>query len=676
MTKDNRQSRPIALQRVRITDEFWQKEMELVRNEVIPYQWDTLNDRVEGAAPSFCMRNFKVAAKLMQEKRDKGSSFIEPTYTFRGIEVLPKDYNNLEDKFYGYVFQDSDFSKWIEAVAYCLTWHPDTELESLADSAIDTVCAAQQEDGYLDTYYIINGMDGVFTNLKDNHELYCFGHLAEGAVAYYQATGKTKLLQAAGRYADYIEAHFGIEEGKLKGYPGHEIAEMALVRLFEATGEEKYVKLARFFIDERGKTPYYFDKETGVLEETPGMRYQYHQAHLPVREQREALGHAVRAVYLYAGMADVARVTGDKSLAQACEKLWEDIVYRKMYITGGIGSTHIGEAFTFPYDLPNDTVYAETCASIGLVFFASRMLHMKPDSRYADVMELALHNGILSGMALDGKSFFYVNPLQSVPKACREDPGKAHVKPVRQKWFGCACCPPNLARLVSSIGSYAYSENEDTVFIHLYAGGTLEKEINGQNVSVKITSGFPWDGHVTVTVTAPQPAEMTLALRIPGWCSHYELEKRDDLSYEEENGYLYIKGRMGENAVRIYFPMPVRVMQAGAQVRADMGKVALQRGPVVYCMEEKDNGPDLYLYRLHADRPVEEMQTGIQGNPAVILKTQGERMVPEDADGQETSLYTPYRLSRWEEVPITWIPYYMWANRGEGEMQVFTDVSK
>ena len=402
-------SKPISLKRIQLDDGFWKPEMELVRTEVIPYQWETLNDRVPEAAPSYCMHNFKVAGRMNKEKREQGSKYQEPTYTFRGFEALPDDPRHPDDdKFYGFVFQDSDFSKWIEAVAYSLTQHPDPELEKIADGAIDIVCAAQLENGYLDTYYIINGMDKMFTNLKDHHELYCFGHLTEGAVAYYQATGKDKLLKAAMRFADFIASYFGTEEGKCKGYPGHEIAEMALVRLYEVTGDEKYKKLAEYFVNQRGTQPYYFDSEGKVTEKEKKtkIRYQYYQSHLPVREQTTAMGHAVRAVYLYSGMADVARLTGDDSLYQACETLWNNITTKQMYVTGGIGQTHHGEAFTFDYDMPNDTIYAETCASIGLVFFARRMLEMNPDSKYADVMELALHNGVLSGMALDGKSFF------------------------------------------------------------------------------------------------------------------------------------------------------------------------------------------------------------------------------------------------------------------------------
>lgn len=355
-------NRPVSLKQFTGRDGFWNDKMELVRREVIPYQWEILNDRVSGAAPSFCIRNFKIAGKIMAEKHRLGTEFEEPVYTYRGFETLPEDPEHLEDCFYGFVFQDSDLYKWIEAVAYALSSRKDETLEKTADAAIDLICAAQHESGYLDTYYIINGMDKLFSNLKDHHELYCFGHLTESAVAYYQATGKRKLLDAAIRFADFIDQFFGPEDGKCKGYPGHEIAEMALVRLYDVTGEIRYLRLAEFFVNERGKRPYYWDNE-GHSEKTENKdRYQYYQAHRPVREQDEAVGHAVRAMYLYSGMADIARMTEDRELWEACVRLWKNTVQEKMYITGGVGATRIGEAFSFPFDLPSDTAYAETCA--------------------------------------------------------------------------------------------------------------------------------------------------------------------------------------------------------------------------------------------------------------------------------------------------------------------------
>jgi len=796
-------SRPLDLKKVKITDEFWGREQELVRTEVIPYQWEALNDRIPEAAPSYCMRNFRVAGRLMKEKRERGAAFVEPAYTFRGFEALPQDPEHPEpDKFYGFVFQDSDFAKWIEAVGYSLIRHPDPELEKIADEAIETVCAAQAENGYLDTYYIINGMDRIFTNLRDHHELYCFGHLAEGAISYYQATGKDRLLEAVKRYADFIAEKFGPEEGKCKGYPGHEIAEMALARLYEVTGERKYLELGRFFLDMRGRRPYYFDLEEeeraaheGRPYRKPGgePRFMYHQAHLPVREQSEAVGHAVRAVYLYSGMADVARLTGDEALYDACVRLWESIVREKLYITGGIGGTHVGEAFSFPYDLPNDTAYSETCAAIGLVFFARRMLQICADSRYGDVMEQALYNTVLAGMALDGKSFFYVNPLEVVPEACRKDERRHHVKPVRQKWFGCACCPPNLARIVSSVGAYAYTQSADTLYTHLYVGSVISLEMGGRTVEVKLDSRFPWEGEVKALIlVAKEGADTsrntpdggsggtgpdsepgggsggtgpdsepggrsggigpdsesdgtgrgerrevcgTFAFRIPGWCRTAEVEicrrrevcgamdqeetagcvkyriNRDaqgvmteaavkkalsgapvQLQMRVEKGYLYLTGRWQDgDEICLNFPMKVRCVSADTRVRENIGRAAFVRGPVCFCMEEIDNGGDLSLLRADLRRFLQSGEAGQAsetaggdtddaslsetsrelGHEMRILKIPGFRQAPVSYG---ESLYGDCRPVSEEETTLTFVPYYAWNNRGEGEMSVWVRV--
>ena len=689
MNKNNFSS-PLSLRNVQITDTFWKKEMELVRTEVIPYQWAALNDQVEGAAPSFCMHNFKAAGKLNKEKKELGTAFEEPVYTFRGFEALPEDPKHLDDKFYGFVFQDSDFYKWIEAVGYSLTQHPDPQLEAIADGAIDIVCAAQQEDGYLDTYYILNGKDRIFTNLRDHHELYCLGHLLEGAVAYYQATGKDKLLKAASRYADYVADYFGPEEGKCKGYPGHEIAEMALVRLYETTQDSKYLDLAKYFIDERGKQPYYFDKEhpEEVKKNPNGLRYAYNQAHLPVREQDEAVGHAVRAVYLYSGMADIARLTEDDTLFDACKRLWDNMVQKKLYITGGIGGTHMGEAFSFNYDLPNDTAYAETCASIGLVFFARRMLEICPDVQYADVMEQALYNTVLAGMALDGKSFFYVNPLEVLPEACHKDERKFHVKPVRQKWFGCACCPPNLARTLSSVSSYAFTETEDTLFVHLYIGSELRKNVNGTDVSVHMTSEFPWNGKVTLQADSAD-TPFTLALRIPGWCTSYQVSLLgaahnpisgseaitglDASEYTIKDGYLYITRKWKESeTLTLDFPMEIQVWNANPNVREDIGRAAVTRGPITYCLEEADNGSDLHLLTLDWNAPAQVRDFTVCGEPVKEILMQGFKEDKEKEAPQR--LYRPVQTAEKTPVTLRFIPYYTWANRGENEMSVWVRV--
>lgn len=663
-------STPINLKNIEVTDCFWENKMKVVRTEVIPYQWRALNDQVEGAALSYCMHNFKAAGKMNQEKAKLGAAFQEPVYTFRGFEALPDDPKHPdENKFYGFVFQDSDFYKWIEAVAYSLISNPDSELEKMADEAIEIVCAAQQDDGYLDTYYILNGKDKIFSNLRDHHELYCMGHLLEGAVAYYEATGKDRLLKAACRFADYAAEYFGEEEGKCKGYPGHEIAEMALVRLYEATREEKYLRLGRYFVDERGKRPYYFDGEhpQDIKGKKEDLRYEYHQAHIPVREQTEAVGHAVRAVYLYSGMADVARLTQDETLLLACEKLWDNMETKKLYITGGIGGTHIGEAFSFNYDLPNDTAYAETCASIGLIFWARRMLEIRPDSRYANVMEQALYNTVLAGMALDGKSFFYVNPLEVFPKACHKDERKLHVKSVRQKWFGCACCPPNLARIISSVGSYAFTENKDTLFVHVYMGCRITKCIDQEEIEVSIVSGFPYDGNVQIDVSAGN-VPFTLAFRIPDWCDDYEISGPDAAKAEEKDGYLYLTKIWGENeTITLYFPMQVQILQADPRVREDIGKVAVRRGPVTYCLEEADNGKNLHMLTVDCEAEPETEECLIEGERVVSILIPGYReVIPEGK-----KLYTKAEKIRNMPVKLRFVPYYTWGNRGENEMTVW-----
>lgn len=669
-------SEPMDLRSIQVTDQFWKQEMELVRREVIPYQWKALNDQIPDAAKSYCMRNFKIAGRMNRARKEKPESYVAPSYTFRGFEALPEDPENPDpDKFYGFVFQDTDFSKWIEAVAYSLTQHPDPELEALADGAIDIVCEAQQEDGYLDTYYIINGRDKTWSNLKDHHELYCFGHLTEGAVAYYQATGKKKLLHAAMRFADYVDSYFGPEPEKCKGYPGHEIAEMALVRLYDVTGDRKYLELSRYFIEQRGQQPLYFAQEHADEirkdQKKEILPYSYNQAHLPVRQQTQATGHSVRAVYLYSGMADIARKFRDDSMFEACHTLWEDVTKRKMYITGGVGSTHLGEAFTYGYDLPNDTAYAETCASIGMVFWGRRMLQMVPDSAYADVCERELYNGILSGMALDGKSFFYVNPLEVYPEANHWDERKFHVKPVRQKWFGCACCPPNLARLISSIASYAFTENADTLWIHQYLGAELKKKVGEKELKITLESGFPWNGKTSVTVSG-QGVEATLALRIPGWAEHYTIKGVEDAEQRVEKGYLYVtKTWTGREVLMLDFEMKVCLTGAKASVREDSNKAAYEYGPLVYCLESKDNGENLQNLLLNPMAEAKLIDFSIGTASARAIQVSGYRKVVEETDDQ---LYQNWRKPVLEETDLTLIPYYMWANRGENEMQVWTPV--
>lgn len=643
----------LPMKQIHIQDDFWGSYMELARKNIIPYQWEALNDKIEDAEPSHCIKNFKIAAGLM------------------------------EGSFGGCVFQDSDLAKWIEAASYSLVEHPDIALEQTLDEVTRLVVSAQQDDGYLNTYYIINGLDKRWTNVKDNHELYCAGHLLEAAVAYYYATGKRTLLDAMIRYVDHIDSVFGPEEGKKKGYPGHEVIEMALMKLYTITKDPKHLKLAKYFIDERGQQPLYFELETkenntGFWWKDSHFRYQYYQAGLPVREQLEAEGHSVRAVYLYSGMADVARVTGDKELYQACLRLWNNMVHKRMYITGAIGSSAHGESFTFDYDLPNDTVYGETCASIGLLFFAQRMLLLEPKSEYADVMEKALYNGTISGMSLDGTKFFYVNPLEVLPIACEKDQHKRHVKPQRQKWFGCACCPPNLARMITSLSSYIYTQKSDTLYVHLYVGNESTVSLNGTNIDIRLTSDYPWDGDISMEITPERAARGTIALRIPGWCREFwvwkngrEIKVTADLL---RNGYLHLEGTWEEgDLIRLYLKMPVQVLRSNPKVRENVGKAAIMRGPIVYCLEQEDNGPNLPLIRLPRSPKFEYTYEKDLLGGIVQLRSNG--LVLSDAEWKGDALYDFYKEECYTEKALTWIPYYAWANRSLGEMLVWVPIS-
>lgn len=637
----------VHLKDIKIKDAFWGRNIALVREEVIPYQWNALNDRVPGVEPSYAIENFRIAA------------------------------GETKGEFLSCVFQDSDLVKWIEAVGYSLETHPDPELEKQADELIDLIGKAQQPDGYLNTYYTIAEPGKRWTDLRMNHELYCAGHMMEAAVAYYEATGKRKLLDIVCRFADHIDSVFGKEPGKKRGYPGHEEIELALVKLYKVTGEEKYLNLSKYFIDERGRKPHYFDIEAvkrGQKDHSDyfgDYSYVYAQCHKPVREQTDAVGHAVRAMYLYCGMADVAAETGDETLLVALRRLWESVTKRRMYITGGVGSSAYAESFTTDYDLPNDTSYTETCASIGLVFFAHRMLQIEADSRYADVMERALYNGILSGMSLDGRKFFYVNPLEVWPQSCENRKDKSHIKTVRQGWFGCACCPPNVARLVASFGRYTYSESDDGIYVHLYAGSEAILKAAGKKAVLIQKTGYPWTETVEIIVKPEEAHLFTLALRIPGWCRKASLKVNNEeypLDSIVEKGYAKVRRVWREgDKVELTLPMPVERIMANPEVRVNTGKVALQRGPVVYCLEEADNGKNLWDIVLPKDSRLTAEYDSEFLNGAVVIK--GEALRSENPSWGE-DLYRPAEYLR-KKVSIKAVPYSMWCNREPGEMIVW-----
>lgn len=627
-------------------DSFWNNYLQLVKEEVIPYQWEALNDRIPDTEPSHAIKNFKIAA------------------------------GEAEGKFYGMVFQDSDVAKWLEAVAYSLEHFPDQKLENTADELINLLEKAQLADGYLNTYYTVAEPDNRWTNVRDNHELYCAGHLIEAAVAYYQVTGKDKFLNVMCKYADYIVDTFGEEDSKIYGYPGHQEIELALVKLYDVTGMEKYLNLSKYFIDERGRQPHYFDIEKEERKDENAFfypkEYEYHQAHLPVRSQEKAVGHSVRAIYMYSAMAELALKTNDESLIEASKRLWNNVTSQQMYITGGVGSEEFGESFSFDYDLPNDISYTETCASIALVFWAKRMLELQIDRNYADIMEKALYNGTISGMSLDGERFFYVNPLEVFPQAM-ERHSHHHVKPVRQKWFNCACCPPNLARLISSIHHYIYSKKNDQLFIHLYCGNESSIEVNNQIVNIEQKTEYPWDGKVSISINPANQSEFTIALRIPGWCDNPFLTVNGEemnIQSIEQNGYVYISRTWKkDDSIELLLPMSVKQMKAHPLVRQNIGKVALQRGPIIYCLEEIDNGENLQQIYVDANKNNldAEFDQDLLGG---VVKLFGTAYRLDTSRWKDDCLYAESKMGL-TPIEVKAIPYYSWCNRKPGEMLVW-----
>ncbi len=633
-----------GLWKFHIWDSFMGRYEKLIREEVIPYQEKALKDEIPGAEKSHCIENFRLAAEKLRTGKCSGD-------------------------FYGMVFQDSDVAKWLEGAAYSLVLFPDPELERRCDEIIDLIGEAQQPDGYLNTFFTVKRPGQRWTCLWQAHELYCAGHLIEAAVAYDRCTGKKKLLEIMCRMADHIYTHF-IEEGA-EGYPGHPEIELALMRLYHHTKNRKYLELAEHFINVRGVDPEYYAKERekygwdvwgGNPHDTA-----YNQADKPVRQQDQATGHAVRAVYLYTGMADVARETGDEELLAACRRLWDNVVERRMYVTGAIGSAYEGEAFTADYHLPNDTAYAETCASIGLIFFARQMLSAEKNSKYADVMERALYNCVLAGMQLDGKRFFYVNPLESLPGISGVAVTHRHALPERPKWFTCACCPPNVARLLPSLANYAWDMEDGTVYHHLFIGGELDlrEEFGG---TVTVETGYPYDGNVTYRFRPEaESMEMTLAVRIPGFSRHTAIRKNgEEISCERKDGYAYLHGTFTENdTIVIELDMSVQTIYANSRISADSGKVAFQRGPLVYCAEQADNLEGVLPLAVRKNAAAEaKLHPTPRLHGIVKLELPGYRIQEEQA---------PYSFDRpaRETCEITLIPYYAWANRGKGEMRVW-----
>lgn len=633
----------VDLKKIKIQDSFWSKHVDLVRKEIIPYQWDAMNDRIPDAEPSHSVDNFAIAAGLK------------------------------EGKFYGAVFQDTDVAKWLEAVGFSLAAYPDEELEKTADDVIEIIEKAQCEDGYLDTYFILEKPDMRWKNLCEGHELYTAGHLMEAAVAYYYGTGKRKLLDVATRLADLICQTFGPEEHKMHGYPGHPEVEVGLIKLYYATGNRSYLDMAKYFVDIRGVGENYFLKEMNEPDYEPvfpdfhDYDLLYAQSHLPVREQKKAEGHAVRAVYLYSAMADLAKEYQDDGLLEACRTLWNNMVNRRMYITGGIGSSGLLERFTADYDLPNDCNYSESCASIGLAMFGNRMASITKDASYMDVVERALYNTVLAGIALDGKSFFYVNPLEVWPDNCMPRTSREHVKPVRQKWFGVACCPPNIARTLASMGQYIYGRDEECIYLNLFISNDAVINVGEKEIKVSMETKFPYENVCRVSVSNVPEDGIKIAIRKPDYASDYQVAV-DGRKAEIEvlKGYVYLELKE-DSDIQIFFEAPARFVRANPLVRADSGKIALMRGPLVYCLEEIDNGTNLSALYVDAKTDIREEKSELFGG-SILLHFHGKRIV--DTEWEEDELYAEHPI-RWEETELTAVPYAYWNNRGMGEMSVW-----
>lgn len=630
---------------IRLTNGFWRKKADIVAQEMLPYQWKALNDQIPGAEPSHALQNFRIAA------------------------------GEARGAFVGTIFQDSDVAKWIEAASYALADQPSPALEALVDEAIRLIAKAQGPDGYVNTWFTLVGPEKRWTDLPWGHELYCGGHLIEAAVAHFQATGSRRFLDVMVRYADGLLPVFGPGGPHEEDACGHPEIELALHRLADATGDSRYRDLAIHFVEVRGTHPERFLDKKSLGFDLPLNQWfkpDYFQAHTPVREQHHADGHSVRAMYLYTAMAKQARMTGDPVLKGVLEDLWSSVVDRRMYVTGGLGSHAMAERFTVDYDLPSDTAYTETCASIGFVFWARAMLELDPQSRYADEMERALFNGVLSGMALDGKRFFYVNPLQVVPSVARHRHDLEHVKTERVAWFGCACCPPNIARLVASVGDYAWHSDGSTVRVDQFIDSEASFELASGPVRLTMETNYPWEGTVGLTVRTGSPQNFALAVRVPGWCPSFAFRLGREVlkAVPGPDGYVVLHRKWVDgDRVEVEFTLPVRFLVAHPQVSELAGCLAVTRGPVVYCAEEADNGPGLHNLSVDPRAPIKA---------AFLPDTLGGTVVLTVEGGRRRGAADPRLYSGWEESPpeeaaeLTLVPYHQWGNRKPGqEMRVW-----
>ena len=617
--------RELPLQSVRVRDGFWSARQSTIIGVTIPYMEEVLNDRIEGIDRSHAIANFRAAA---------GES---------------------NEAFYGMVFQDSDVYKWIEAAAYALMVRPDAALEKRLDDVIALIGRAQKADGYLNTYFTLKEPQNRFTNLLECHELYCAGHLLEAAVACYEALGKRELLDIGEKLCACLMDQFAED-----GIPGHQEIEIGLLRMYHVTGKREYLDLCMKFLNRRGEDPKWFEKHTPAH---PGVCYggydidpkdtRYNQSYAPVREQKDVRGHAVRMVYMLTAMADAARITGDEALLSACRAMIDNMETRRMYLTGGLGARAAHESFGGDFELPNDRGYNETCASVACVFLMEKMLLHGADGRYADLMERQLFNGALAGMQLDGKRFFYVNPLEVDPERAGIEEEVRHVLPQRPPWYPCACCPPNLARLITSLGRCLWMESDDVLYSNLLIGSTAETA-HGR---IALETGYPWRGSARYTFESAGETSFALAIHIPGYVQSDELTvlvNGNMTAYEIRSGYLYInRSWKAGDRVSLDFEMKPRFVMGDERAEGSRGCAAVMRGPLVYCFEQADQ--DLPLKSLCIDPQgsirEEPYQVSLLGG-VTPLKVSG-------ADGQG------------KPVCLTAIPYYSWANRGKGAMRVW-----
>ncbi len=627
MNSVKRQLTPLPFTQVHFTDTFWQPRMEVNRTATIPHIYRKLEE------------TGRISAFDLDFEREVPSPIV-------------------------LIFGDSDPAKWIEAASYSLMNHPDPELRAKVDYVADKIISAQQPDGYLNTHFIRTQPEMRWKNLRDWHEMYCAGHLMEGAVAHAQATGNPKLLNALAKYADHIDDTFGSAPGKKRGYAGHPEIELALVRLYHATGNPRYLHLAKYMVDERGAQPHYYDIEARLRGEDPmkfwARTYDYCQAEVPIRQQEKVVGHAVRAMYLFSGVADLAQEFDDHSLYETCLRLWENLINKRMYLTGGIGPSRHNEGFTEDYDLPDETAYAETCATIGLMMWNHRLLQFNGESRFADVLERGLYNGFLSGVSLEGTHFLYENPLSTAGD--RE----------RMEWFICPCCPPNVARVLASVGNYFYSMGEKEVWVHLFAGNEAALVVGGKDVKIEQTTRYPWDGTVKVRIGVSSPLAFKLHLRLPEWCTKYTLSVNGQplILAPEPNGYLALERTWQDgDLVEYEMDMPLRMVWANPAVRQLEGRLALQRGPLVYCLEEVDHPGAAPLDRIAVSAEAEfstEYKPDFLGGVTAIYG-QGKVIANQ---GWEDQLYRGEPPVT-KEIDLTAVPYCVWGNRGLGEMRVW-----